>query len=84
MVNSSVGTFIMALIYLISVSIQLYQMRINFIPVLGVSQIFLMIKNGHSEVVNHIKLHNMSGGAAKEINIFNEYNNEEIYELQFM
>jgi len=59
-------------------------MRINFIPVLGVSQTFLMIKNGHSEVVNHIKLHNMSAGAAKEINIFNEYNNEEIYELQFM
>lgn len=81
-VLSSVGTFIMALIYLISVSIQLYQMRINFIPALGISQTFIMkgigesnkikIRNvsGESEVDDDfIKLHNMGGGAANEIYI---------------
>ena len=37
----SLGTFIMALFYFVSVSVQLYQMKISFIPALGFNQIQL-------------------------------------------
>lgn len=37
----SLGTFIMALFYFVSVSVQLYQMKISFIPALGFNQILL-------------------------------------------
>lgn len=79
-VLSSVGTFVMAFIYLVSVSIQLYQMRINFVPALGISQTFLIKGNDTSNQMkirnisgqadkDHIILHNMGGGAAKEVYI---------------
>ncbi|EKU45735.1 hypothetical protein [Staphylococcus massiliensis] len=77
----SIGTFIMALFYLISVSIQLYQLRINFMPALGFNQI-LLFRNGsgmtlrnttedskHDKEEDFIKLYNLGGGAAKEIKI---------------
>ncbi len=38
----SLGTFIMALFYFVSVSVQLYQMKISFIPALGFNQILLI------------------------------------------
>lgn len=37
----SIGTFIMALFYFVSVSVQLYQMKISFLPALGFNQILL-------------------------------------------
>ncbi len=37
----SIGTFIMALFYFVSISIQLYQMKISFLPALGFNQILL-------------------------------------------
>ncbi len=37
----SLGTFIMALFYFVSVSVQLYQMKISFLPALGFNQILL-------------------------------------------
>lgn len=74
----SIGTFIMACFYLISVSIQLYQMRISFIPAIGFDQILLKTgKDGHLKLFNinttgedsnrFLKLYNLGGGAAKEV-----------------
>lgn len=37
----SIGTFIMALFYFVSVSVQLYQMKISFLQALGFNQILL-------------------------------------------
>lgn len=39
----SIGTFIMALFYFVSVSVQLYQMKISFLPALGFNQILLAV-----------------------------------------
>ena len=39
----SLGTFIMALFYFVSVSVQLYQMKISFIPALGFNQILFCL-----------------------------------------
>ena len=44
----SLGTFIMALFYFISVSVQLYQMKISFLPALGFNQI--LITRDHDEL----------------------------------
>ncbi|MBF7017989.1 hypothetical protein [Staphylococcus durrellii] len=76
-----IGTFIMALFYFISVTLQLYQMKIAFIPALGFNQI--LIKRGtkgltlHNTAVNKdgeneedfLQLYNLGGGAAKQITI---------------
>ncbi|MBF7019608.1 hypothetical protein ISO99_06745 [Staphylococcus sp. 18_1_E_LY] len=76
----SMGTFIMAIFYFVSVSVQLYQMKISFIPALGFNQILLekdknkklnlknMIMNSN-EHEDHLKLYNLGGGAAKKITI---------------
>ena len=76
----SLGTFIMALFYFVSVSVQLYQMKISFIPALGFNQILLIrdkdqkliLKNTTSNVEeneDYLKLYNLGGGAAKKITI---------------
>lgn len=49
----SIGTFIMALFYFVSVSIQLYQMKISFIPALGFNQILLSLdKDNQLQMIN--------------------------------
>ena len=74
----SLGTFIMALFYFVSVSVQLYQMKISFIPALGFNQILLIrdkdqrlnLKNTTSNAEEHedyLKLYNLGGGAAKKV-----------------
>lgn len=74
----SIGTFLMALFYFISVSVQLYQMKIGFIPALGFNQVTLEIDNenklsmknmdiNHSDHQDYLKLYNLGGGAAKKI-----------------
>ena len=75
----SLGTFIMALFYFISVSVQLYQMKISFLPALGFNQI--LITRDHDELKlrniaidsdedqDFLKLYNLGGGAAKNIKI---------------
>lgn len=76
----SIGTFIMALFYFVSVSIQLYQMKITFIPALGFNQILLSLDkdnqlqmiNTSADSLNHqdyLKMYNLGGGAAKGIKI---------------
>ncbi|MBU0437489.1 hypothetical protein [Staphylococcus succinus] len=76
----SLGTFIMALFYFVSVSIQLYQMKVGFIPALGFNQVLLKLdKDGtltmknitihNSDHEDYLKLYNLGGGAAKTINI---------------
>ncbi|GGB83258.1 hypothetical protein [Staphylococcus nepalensis] len=76
----SIGTFIMALFYFVSVSIQLYQMKITFIPALGFNQILLSLDkdnqlqmiNTSADSLNHqdyLKMYNLGGGAAKDIKI---------------
>lgn len=77
----SVGTFIMALFYFISVSIQLYQMKMSFLPALGFNQI-LMTRDSDGLTLRNttdrdkeqlgddfLKLYNMGAGAAKELQI---------------
>ncbi|AVP35882.1 hypothetical protein [Staphylococcus felis] len=75
----SIGTFIMALFYFISVSVQLYQMKMSFLPALGFNQILMIrdgnrltLKNATNDVKNELgddflKLYNLGAGAAKEI-----------------
>ncbi|PTI65668.1 hypothetical protein [Staphylococcus succinus] len=76
----SIGTFIMALFYFVSVSVQLYQMKISFIPALAFNQILLTkdsnqelhLINTTSNVTEHedyLKLYNLGGGAARKITI---------------
>ena len=76
----SLGTFIMALFYFVSVSVQLYQMKISFIPALGFNQILLEkednknlnLRNTTSnseENEDYLKLYNLGGGAAKNITV---------------
>ena len=76
----SLGTFIMALFYFVSVSVQLYQMKISFIPALGFNQILLEkdenknlnLRNTTSNSEEHedyLKLYNLGGGAAKNITV---------------
>lgn len=48
----SIGTFIMALFYFVSVSIQLYQMKISFLPALGFNQILLERDNEQLNLMN--------------------------------
>ncbi len=76
----SIGTFIMALFYIISISIQFYQMKIEFIPALGFNQTLLSRDNKNqlyllntsareSKHEDFLRLYNLGGGAAKEIKI---------------
>ncbi|GGI41577.1 hypothetical protein [Mammaliicoccus stepanovicii] len=75
----SIGTFIMAILYLISVLIQIRQIKISFIPYLAFDQIIiekaqkLKLKNlteNDSDYVNTaFKLQNLGGGTAKNIDI---------------
>ncbi|PTJ44509.1 hypothetical protein BU012_14480, partial [Mammaliicoccus sciuri] len=75
----SIGTFIMAILYFISVMIQIRQIKISFIPFLAFDQIIiektnhLKLKNlteSDSDYVNTaFKLQNLGGGTAKNIDI---------------
>lgn len=76
----SIGTFIMAILYLISVMIQIRQIKISFIPFLAFDQIImeqegksLKLRNlteTDSDYVNTaFKLQNLGGGTAKNIDI---------------
>ena len=75
----SIGTFIMAILYFISVMIQIRQIKISFIPFLAFDQIIiekakrLKLKNlteTDSDYVNTaFKLQNLGGGTAKNIDI---------------
>lgn len=75
----SLGTFIMALFYFVSVSIQLYQMKISFLPALSFNQILITRDHNQLQLKNtgidseseqdYMKLYNLGGGAAKNIKI---------------
>ncbi|RIN01600.1 MULTISPECIES: hypothetical protein [Staphylococcus] len=76
----SLGTFIMAIFYFVSVSIQLYQMKISFIPALGFNQTLLELNSDNELIMNntktdntkhedYLKLYNLGGGAARKIKI---------------
>jgi len=76
----SIGTFIMAILYLISVMVQIRQIKISFIPFLAFDQITieqegksLKLRNlteTDSDYVNTaFKLQNLGGGTAKNIDI---------------
>jgi len=76
----SIGTFIMAFLYLISVMVQIRQIKISFIPFLAFDQIIieqegksLKLRNlteTDSDYVNTaFKLQNLGGGIAKNIDI---------------
>lgn len=78
----SIGTLVMAFFYFISVSIQLYQMRLGFYPALGFEQTFIVNDDGNlklqsardllrvgEEGINYFNLYNLGGGTAKNINI---------------
>lgn len=79
---SSIGTFAMALFYFVSVSIQLYQMRLGFSPALGIGQTFLVDENGVFKLqsatslldeeeggLSYFSLYNLGGGTARYITI---------------
>ncbi|MCD9054993.1 hypothetical protein LDK94_06545 [Staphylococcus arlettae] len=91
----SIGTFIMALFYLVSVSVQLYQMKISFIPAFGFNQILLTkdknkelslknIASKNSEHQDFLELYNLGGGAAKAITIEIIINQEEIIQKKYV
>lgn len=90
----SIGTFIMALFYIVSVSVQLYQMKISFLPALGFNQILLEreedqlnIMNSATEVHHHkdyIKLYNLGGGAAKKIAIEVLLGNDKVIQKKYV
>lgn len=80
----SIGTLVMAFFYFVSVSIQLYQMRLGFYPALGFEQTFIVnddedkglklqsardLVRGTDEGINYFNLYNIGGGTAKNINI---------------
>lgn len=87
----SIGTLIMAFFYFVSVSIQLYQMRLGFYPALGFEQTFIIHKDGKfklqnaddllkigEENIDYFSLYNLGGGTAKNIDIVISLNNEEL------
>ncbi|MEB8067705.1 hypothetical protein [Mammaliicoccus fleurettii] len=84
----SIGTFIMAILYFISVMIQIRQIKISFIPFLTFDQIIiekakrLKLKNlteTDSDYVNTaFKLQNLGGGTAKNIDIKVYLNENEV------
>nr|WP_263313947.1 hypothetical protein [Mammaliicoccus sp. Marseille-Q6498] len=84
----SIGTFIMAILYFVSVMIQIRQIKISFIPYLSFDQIILekkdvlKVKNltaTDNEYVNTaFKLLNLGGGSAKNIEIILKLNGNEV------
>ncbi|WP_436878035.1 hypothetical protein [Mammaliicoccus sciuri] len=84
----SIGTFIMAILYFISVMIQIRQIKISFIPFLAFDQIIiektnhLKLKNlteSDSDYVNTaFKLQNLGGRTAKNIDITVYLNENEV------
>lgn len=85
----SIGTFITALLYLISVMVQIKKTKMSFIPYLAFDQITmeqegknLKLKNltaTHSDYANTaFKLQNLGGGIAKNIDIKVHLNENEI------
>ncbi|MFE0441063.1 hypothetical protein ACFW0C_00285 [Aerococcus sp. NPDC058936] len=85
----SIGTFIMALLYLISVMVQIKQIKISFIPFLTFDQIIIEqegknlklrnITETDSDYVNTaFKLQNLGGGTAKNIDIKVYLNENEV------
>ena len=85
----SIGTFIMAILYLISVMVQIRQIKISFIPFLAFDQIImeqegksLKLRNlteTDSDYVNTaFKLQNLGGGTAKNIDIKVHLNENEV------
>ena len=90
----SIGTFIMAILYFVSVMIQIRQIKISFIPFLAFDQIIieqtqrLKLKNlteSDTDYVNTaFKLQNLGGGTAKNIDIkvyLDEEGNADIEEV---
>ena len=85
----SIGTFIMAILYLISVMVQIRQIKISFIPFLAFDQI-LMEQEGKSLKLRNLtetdsdyvntafKLQNLGGGTAKNIDIKVHLNENEV------
>uniref|UniRef100_UPI0039F6CD72 hypothetical protein n=1 Tax=Staphylococcus gallinarum TaxID=1293 RepID=UPI0039F6CD72 len=91
----SIGTFLMALFYFISVSVQLYQMKIGFIPALGFNQVTLELDDenklsmnnmdvNHSGHQDYLKLYNLGGGAAKKIKIELSLDKNNIIQEKFL
>ncbi|MCY7731967.1 hypothetical protein MHY86_09690 [Aerococcus urinaeequi] len=85
----SIGTFIMAMLYLISVMVQIKQIKMSFIPFLVFDQIImeqegknLKLRNlteTDSDYVNTaFKLQNLGGGTAKNIDIKVYLNENEV------
>lgn len=76
----SIGTFIMAFLYLISVMVQIRQIKFSFIPFLAFDQIIIeqegkslklrnLTKTDSGYVNTAFKLQNLGGGIAKNIDI---------------
>ncbi|PTK16230.1 hypothetical protein BUZ90_04890 [Mammaliicoccus sciuri] len=84
----SIGTFIMAILYFISVMIQIRQIKISFIPFLAFDQIIIekskrlklkKLTETDSDYVNTaFKLQNLGGGTAKNIDITVYLNENEV------
>ncbi|AVQ34733.1 hypothetical protein [Staphylococcus kloosii] len=91
-----IGTFIMALFYFISVTLQLYQMKIAFIPALGFNQILIKrsakgltlhntaVKRDGENEEDFLQLYNLGGGAAKQITIEIYIEGNEVLERKFV
>lgn len=85
----SIGTFIMAMLYLISVMVQIKQIKMSFIPYLAFDQI-IMEQEGKSLTIRNLtetdsdyvntafKLQNLGRGAAKNIDIKVYLNENEV------
>ncbi|MGW7947609.1 hypothetical protein ACWEVE_09295 [Staphylococcus xylosus] len=90
----SLGTFIMALFYFVSVSVQLYQMKISFLPALGFNQILITRDKNELQLKNvgiesqseqdYLKLYNLGGGAAKNIKIEIYIGEQEVLQTKYV
>lgn len=91
----SIGIFIMAILYFISVMIQIRQIKISFIPYLSFDQIILeKKKNGikvmnltasdHEYVNTALKLLNLGGGSAKDIEVVLKLNGDEVLQRKMV
>ena len=90
----SLGTFIMALFYFVSVSVQLYQMKISFLPALGFNQILITLDKNELQLKNvgiesqseqdYLKLYNLGGGAAKNIKIEIYIGEQEVLQTKYV
>lgn len=96
---SSIATLTMSIFYFISISLQLYQMRLLYLPALGFDQIFLTVhKNGEFQISNSsnppattktsgeyfMKLFNLGGGGARNISIRVYMNKDEQIEQKYV